>query len=97
LEVAEGTDSARILKLPGTRPSPYRKREIIHGANDAKTYARPMPANARRSWPKVFATRIAGWTNFSEESPGASEGLDGGGLPGVQACSVLLRGLVGGM
>ena len=46
-EVAEGTDSARILTLPWTRPSPYRKREIIQGANDAKTYARPMPANAR--------------------------------------------------
>ena len=30
-----------------SRPSPYRKREIIQGANDAKTYARPMPANAR--------------------------------------------------
>src|SRR6202030_3992970 len=46
-EVAEGTDSARILTLPWTRPSPYRKREIIQGTNDAKTYARPMPANAR--------------------------------------------------
>jgi hypothetical protein len=46
-EVAEGTDSARILTLPWKRPSPYRKREIIQGANDAKTYARPMPANAR--------------------------------------------------
>jgi site-specific DNA recombinase len=46
-EVAEGTDSARILTLPWTRPSPYRKREIIQGANDAKTYARPMPANTR--------------------------------------------------
>ena len=46
-EVAEGTDSARILTLPWTRPSPYRKREIIQGANDAKTYARPMPADAR--------------------------------------------------
>ena len=46
-DVAEGTDSARILTLPWTRPSPYRKREIIQGANDAKTYARPMPANAR--------------------------------------------------
>jgi site-specific DNA recombinase len=46
-EVVEGTDSARILTLPWTRPSPYRKREIIQGANDAKTYARPMPANAR--------------------------------------------------
>jgi site-specific DNA recombinase len=46
-EVAEGTNSARILTLPWTRLSPYRKREIIQGANDAKTYARPMPANAR--------------------------------------------------
>jgi site-specific DNA recombinase len=46
-EVAEGTDNARILTLPWTRPSLYRKREIIQGANDAKTYARPMPANAR--------------------------------------------------
>ena len=46
-EVAEGTDSARILTLPWTRPSPHRKREIVQGGNDAKTYARPMPANAR--------------------------------------------------
>src|ERR1700733_3817790 len=46
-EVAEGTDSAKILTLPWTRPSPYRKREIIQGANDTKTYGRPMPANAR--------------------------------------------------
>jgi hypothetical protein len=36
----------RILTLPWTRPSPYRRREIIQGANDAKTYARPMPAHA---------------------------------------------------
>jgi site-specific DNA recombinase len=46
-EAAEGTDGARILTLSWTRPSPYRKREIIQGADDAKTYARPMPANAR--------------------------------------------------
>jgi site-specific DNA recombinase len=46
-EVAEENDSARILTLPWTRASPYRKREIIRGANDAKTHARPMPANAR--------------------------------------------------
>jgi site-specific DNA recombinase len=46
-EVAEENDSVRILTLPWTPPSPYRKREIIQGANDAKTYARPMPANAR--------------------------------------------------
>jgi site-specific DNA recombinase len=46
-EVAEESDAARILTLPWTRPSPYRKREIIQGANDAKTNGRPMPANAR--------------------------------------------------
>jgi site-specific DNA recombinase len=46
-EVADGSDGARILTLPWTRPSPYRKREIIQGVNDAMTYARPMPANAR--------------------------------------------------
>jgi site-specific DNA recombinase len=46
-EVAEESNAARILTLPWTRPSPYRKREIIQGADDAKNYARPMPANAR--------------------------------------------------
>ena len=46
-EVAQENDDARILTLPWMRPSPYRKREILHGTNDAKTYARPMPANAR--------------------------------------------------
>jgi site-specific DNA recombinase len=46
-EVAEENDGARILTLPWKRPSPYRKREIIQGADDAKTYGRPMPANAR--------------------------------------------------
>jgi site-specific DNA recombinase len=46
-EVADERDGARILTLPWTRPSPYRKREIIQGTDDAKTYARPMPANAR--------------------------------------------------
>jgi site-specific DNA recombinase len=46
-ELPEENDSARILTLPWTRPSPYRKRQIIQDANDAMTYARPMPANAR--------------------------------------------------
>jgi site-specific DNA recombinase len=46
-EVAEGSDGARILTLSWTRPSPYRRREILQGADDGKTYARPMPANAR--------------------------------------------------
>src|ERR1700722_12384458 len=46
-EVAEENDSARILTLPWTRSSPYRKREILQGADDWKTYVRPMPANAR--------------------------------------------------
>jgi hypothetical protein len=46
-EVADGSDSARILTLPWTRPSPYRKREILHGADEAKTYGRPIPPKAR--------------------------------------------------
>jgi site-specific DNA recombinase len=46
-EVVEENDSAKILTFPWTRPSPYRKREILQGADDAKTYARPMRANAR--------------------------------------------------
>jgi site-specific DNA recombinase len=46
-EVADGSDGASILTLPWTRPSPYRKREIIQGADDGNTSARPMPANAR--------------------------------------------------
>jgi hypothetical protein len=35
-ELTEGTDCARILTLPWTRRPPYRKREVIQGANDAK-------------------------------------------------------------
>jgi site-specific DNA recombinase len=46
-EVADESEGPRILTLPWTRPSPYRKREIIQGADDAKIYGRPMPANAR--------------------------------------------------
>jgi site-specific DNA recombinase len=46
-EAAEAKAGARTLTLPWTRPSPYRKREILQGADDAKTYTRPMPANAR--------------------------------------------------
>jgi site-specific DNA recombinase len=46
-QVADGSDGGRILTLPWTRPSPYRKREILQGADNTKTYSRPMPANAR--------------------------------------------------
>jgi site-specific DNA recombinase len=46
-EVVEENDSARILTLPWTRSSPYRKREIIQGVSDAKTHVRPIRANAR--------------------------------------------------
>jgi site-specific DNA recombinase len=46
-EVAEENDSARVLTLPWTRPSPYRKREIIEGSGNAEMSVRPMPANAR--------------------------------------------------
>jgi len=46
-EVAEAHAGARILTLPWSPPSSHRGREIIQGAHEAKTYARPMRANAR--------------------------------------------------
>src|SRR5208337_1913907 len=46
-EVGEGDDSVKTLTLPWTAPSPYRRREIIQGANDPTNGARPMRANAR--------------------------------------------------
>ena len=45
--VAEENDGARILTLPWTRPSPYRKREIIQGAGNVEMNVRPMRAHAR--------------------------------------------------
>jgi site-specific DNA recombinase len=48
IELSEGTEAGeKTLTLPWTRPSPYRRREIIQGANDATNGARPMRANAR--------------------------------------------------
>jgi len=35
------------LTVPWSQSSPFRKREIIQGATDASTHARPMRANAR--------------------------------------------------
>jgi site-specific DNA recombinase len=46
-EVAEENDSARILTLPWTRASPYRRREIIEGSGNAEMNVRPMRAHAR--------------------------------------------------
>ena len=46
-EVAEAHTGARILTLPWSSPSPYRKREIVQAANNANILARPMRANAR--------------------------------------------------
>jgi site-specific DNA recombinase len=46
-EAAEVEEGARTLAVPWSPPSPYRKREIIQGANDANAGARPMRANAR--------------------------------------------------
>jgi site-specific DNA recombinase len=46
-EVADGSDGARIMTLPWTRPSPYRKREIIQGADDTRsTPGRSPPTRA---------------------------------------------------
>jgi len=64
-EVAEENDGARILTLPWTRRSPYGKREILQGADDARPMPARCPPTRASSSSKPFATRIAGWTNFS--------------------------------
>jgi hypothetical protein len=46
-EVAEAHAGARMLTLPWSPPSPYRKRGIVQAANNANILARPMRANAR--------------------------------------------------
>jgi site-specific DNA recombinase len=46
-EAVEAEADARTLTFPWTLPSPYRKREIIQGASNANTSARPIRANAR--------------------------------------------------
>jgi hypothetical protein len=61
------------------RPSPYRKREILQGANDAKIYARAMPANARAIL--VERASLAGRTSLRSPS-------DFGVAPGGQDCAI---------
>jgi hypothetical protein len=51
-DVAEGNDGARTLTLPWTPPSPYRRREIIQGASNATTCARPPDARRRARLPR---------------------------------------------
>jgi site-specific DNA recombinase len=46
-EAVEGEAGAKTLTLPWTPRSPYRKREVIQGATDASTYARPIRAKTR--------------------------------------------------
>ena len=48
-EVGEGDDSVKTLTLPWTAPLPYRRREIIQGASDATTTARPSALTRARS------------------------------------------------
>ncbi len=44
---AAEAEKAKILSVPWTAPSPYRRREIIQGANNEAGVARPMPHGAR--------------------------------------------------
>ena len=46
-EDAAETEKAKILSVPWTAPSPYRRREIIQGTNNEAGVARPMPHGAR--------------------------------------------------
>ena len=50
IQLAEGMaedSSARILVIPWTPPSPYRRREIIQGEGGRSAAVRPMRAEAR--------------------------------------------------
>ena len=69
-EVAEENDSARILTLPWTRPSPYRKREIIQGADNARPEC-PPDGRQRARHPDRSPTRrasLAGRTSLRSPS-----------------------------
>jgi hypothetical protein len=46
-ESAAGDDQNRILIIPWTPPSPYRRRQIIHSEGDRLSATRPMKAKAR--------------------------------------------------
>ena len=55
--------SERILIIPWTPPSPYRRREIIQGEGDRPCATRRCEPRRARSSLKPFATLIAGSTN----------------------------------
>ena len=42
-----GEDQDRVLMIPWTPPSPYRRREIIQGEGDQSSAMRPMRTKAR--------------------------------------------------
>jgi DNA invertase Pin-like site-specific DNA recombinase len=46
-EAIAGEDQGRILMIPWTPPSPYRRREIILGEGDQSSTMRPMRTKAR--------------------------------------------------
>jgi site-specific DNA recombinase len=46
-QATDGESEARTLSLPWTPLSPYRRREIIQGPDDAASVARPMRSEAR--------------------------------------------------
>jgi len=69
-EVAEENDGARILTLPWTRPSPYRKREIIPGRKRCEDLC-PPDARQRARDPDRRLTRrssLAGQTSLRSPS-----------------------------
>ena len=87
-----GSDGARILTLPWTRPSPYRKRKIIQGANDAKTCARPMRANARAILIEALRDALR-WLDELLSDPGLT--LESRSLRGREGLCVASRATLG--
>ena len=74
IELAEGTagdDQNRILIIPWTPPSPYRRREIVQGEGERPSTMRPMRTKARAAL--IDALRDA---QRPDEGPIAIEGLD---------------------
>ena len=53
-----GEDQDRILMIPWTPPSPYRRREIIQGEGDQSSAMRPVRTKARAILIEAHVMRI---------------------------------------
>jgi hypothetical protein len=57
IALSHDTDQERevkVLTIPWAAPSPYRRREIIHGTSVGSSSARPLPTSARLVFTKAL-------------------------------------------